>query len=75
MVSPRADGLKVRTVGGEPRGVVSRFVPRAAQDLLVVDYGGREVLVPFVRQIVPEILLDEGTIVVDPPGGLFDDEE
>lgn len=67
-------GLKVRTVEGEPRGVVSRFVPGAAQDLLVVDYGGREVLVPFVRQIVPEVLLDEGTIVVDPPGGLFDDE-
>ncbi|EPD29356.1 ribosome maturation factor RimM [Gleimia europaea] len=67
-------GLKVRTIAGEPRGMVARFVPGAAQDLLVVDYDGREVLVPFVRQIVPEVLLDEGTIVVDPPGGLFDDE-
>lgn len=66
-------GLKVRTVAGEPRGTVKDFLPGMAQDLLVVDYEGREVLVPFVHEIVPGVLGD--VIVVDPPGGLFDDEE
>ena len=34
--------------------------------------GDREVLVPFVRAIVPEVDLDGGRVVVTPPDGLFE---
>jgi 16S rRNA processing protein RimM len=33
---------------------------------------GRELLVPFVSEIVPEVNLDAGRVIVDPPDGLFD---
>ena len=34
-----------------------------------------EVLVPFVQEIVTDVDLLEGTVTIDPPGGLFDDIE
>jgi 16S rRNA processing protein RimM len=34
--------------------------------------GGEEILVPFVEQIVPEVNLGEGFILLTPPDGLFE---
>jgi 16S rRNA processing protein RimM len=66
-------GLAVRTVGGEQVGEVSEVLHLPAQDVLSVRRGdGREVLVPFVAAIVPEVDLDAGRVVVDPPAGLLD---
>ena len=46
--------------------------PLAAHDLLVVvTADGRQVQVPFVSELVPQI--DADGIVLTPPGGLFDD--
>jgi 16S rRNA processing protein RimM len=46
------------------------------QDLLSVRReGGREVLVPFVAEIVPEIDVDAGRVVIDPPPGLLNLDE
>lgn len=53
-------------------GTVARLEHMPAQDLLVVDVAGTEVLVPFVKAIVPEVDLDAGHVVVTPPGGLFE---
>lgn len=60
---------------GELRiGTVSAVTPGAAQDLLHITLGsGAEVLVPFVEQIVPEVDLEAGRIVLDPPPGLIED--
>ena len=44
-----------------------------AQDLLIVRSGDREVLVPFVKAIVPEVDIAAGHVVVTPPPGLFED--
>jgi len=44
-----------------------------AQDLLTVKVGDREVLVPFVKAIVPEVDVAAGRVVVTPPPGLFED--
>ena len=47
-----------------------------AQDLLAVaTSAGDEVLVPFVKQFVPEVNPDEGFVRMTPPGGLFEDVE
>ena len=57
---------------GEKVGVLDRLEHLPAQDLLVVKAGDREVLVPFVRAIVPEVDLAGRRIVVTPPEGLFE---
>ncbi len=45
----------------------------AAQDRLVVTLtDGREVLVPFVEALVPEVDVDGGRVVLDAPAGLLD---
>lgn len=59
-------------------GQIQRLDHLPAQDLLVVvTSGGDEVLLPFVKQFVPEVNVDEGFVRVTPPGGLFEptDEE
>ena len=59
---------------GERIGRVARVDHLPAQDLLVVQVAGdREVLVPFVKVIVPEVDVAGGRVVVTPPAGLFED--
>lgn len=55
-------------------GKVVRVDHFPAQDLLTVRVtGDHEVLVPFVRAIVPTVDVAAGRIVVTPPAGLFED--
>jgi 16S rRNA processing protein RimM len=69
------EGLAVLTVAGAAVGTVREVVHAAGSDLLVVDRdGGGEALIPFVRQIVPEVDVPGGRIVLDPPPGLLADE-
>jgi 16S rRNA processing protein RimM len=64
-------GLRVVAPSGEQLGVLTEIVHGAAQDLLVVRVGDREVLVPFVSALVPEVDVADGRIVVDDRPGLF----
>jgi len=67
-------GLSVRTCAGQPVGVVTEVL-HYGQDLLVVrraDGVDGEVLVPFVKAIVPEVDVSAGLVVIDPPPGLLD---
>jgi len=68
----RLVGCAVVDRQGTGLGTVVGVAASAAQDLLVVAYDGRDVLVPFVTAIVPEVDVANARIVVDPPGGLFD---
>ncbi len=66
-------GLKVLTVDGTQVGEVAALESRPAQDLLVIRLpDGRQVLVPFVKAIVPVVDLAGGRVVLDPPAGLLD---
>ena len=67
-------GLSARSAQGGDLGTVTGLQPGAAQDLLLVKYEGRTVMVPFVRQIVTDVDLAGGTVTIDAPGGLFDDD-
>ena len=58
---------------GQKVGVVARVDHLPAQDLLAVNTGDREVLVPFVKAIVPAVDLAAGTVTITPPEGLFED--
>jgi 16S rRNA processing protein RimM len=65
-------GLAVRTVGGEDVGTLHEVLHLPGQDVLAVRRpGGEEVLVPFVREIVPSVELEAGAVLVDPPPGLL----
>ncbi|GII83080.1 ribosome maturation factor RimM [Sphaerisporangium siamense] len=64
-------GLAVVTVAGEPVGEITDVLHHG-QDLLVVRRGSGEVLIPFVKNMVPEIDLPGGRAVVDVPPGLLD---
>jgi 16S rRNA processing protein RimM len=69
-------GLAVVDTAGTAIGVVDDVVHLPGQDLLSVRReGGREVLVPFVAELVPEIDVDAGRVVIDPPPGLLDLDE
>ena len=70
-------GLRVETTDGGHVGRLASVVHGAAQDLLVVDTtDGREVLVPFVTPLVPEVDVAGGRVVVaDRPGLLTPLEE
>jgi 16S rRNA processing protein RimM len=59
------DGVKV--------GVVSLVDHLPAQDLLHVTTDAGEVLVPFVKAIVPSVDIAAGTLTVTPPVGLFEE--
>ncbi len=63
-------GLEVRDRAGSRLGFVADVITAEAQDRLVVDTGDGRVEVPFVPELVPEVL--ESHLVIDPPAGLFD---
>jgi 16S rRNA processing protein RimM len=65
-------GLRAEQVDGGDAGVVREIIHSPAGELLALDVAGREVLVPFVSAIVPEVDVPGGRIVIDPPEGLFD---
>ncbi|GLJ59986.1 ribosome maturation factor RimM [Microbacterium barkeri] len=58
---------------GASVGRVARVDHLPAQDLLIVKSGEREVMVPFVSAIVPEVDIAAGRIAITPPAGLFED--
>jgi 16S rRNA processing protein RimM len=64
-------GMRVLDVVEEEwLGEVTTFVFGSANDLMVVAYKGKELSVPFVRQIVREIDSEKGVVEVELPAGL-----
>ncbi|MGW0809728.1 ribosome maturation factor RimM [Nonomuraea sp. NPDC002799] len=64
-------GLTVETTSGEPVGEITDILHHG-QDLLVVRRSGQDdALIPFVRALVPEVDVEGGRLIVDPPEGLL----
>jgi 16S rRNA processing protein RimM len=58
-------GLPVETVDGQPLGVVDSLLATGANDVMVVE-GDRRHLVPFIAgQVVKDVDMDAGKIVVE----------
>ncbi|HNP15724.1 MAG: ribosome maturation factor RimM [Cryobacterium sp.] len=64
-------GLAVMRDGAKV-GTVARLDHLPAQDLLHVETDAGDVMVPFVKAIVPSVDIAAGTITVTPPPGLFE---
>ena len=68
-------GLKVLRDGVQV-GIVLRVEDYPSQDMLIIKTTDeREVMVPFVKAIVPEVNIQEQYISVTPPAGLFEELE
>jgi 16S rRNA processing protein RimM len=66
-------GCRVVTDTGVDVGIMTDLVQLPGQDLLAVDHNGREILIPFVLEIVPEIDVENKIITITPPEGLLDE--
>lgn len=67
-------GLECRSPEGEVLGRVTGLDPGESQARLVVRNGERESLVPYVPEIVKEVDLEGGFVIIDAPAGLLDDD-
>ncbi|MEV6110729.1 ribosome maturation factor RimM [Streptomyces sp. NPDC051940] len=68
--------IDVVTKDGAEVGRIAEIAHLPGHDLLIVKTPeGREVMIPFVTEIVPEIDLHEQRAVIDPPPGLLSDED
>jgi len=70
-------GLSVQTTDGTAVGVVEDVL-HYGQDILAIrsrDGNAGEILVPFVKAIVPDVDVAAGVLVIDPPPGLLNPDE
>ena len=66
-------GCIVTTDSGLELGPVIEVVNLPGQDLLAVEYNGKDVLIPCVKAIVPDVDVVNKKIRVIPPEGLLDE--
>ena len=64
-------GCKVLDSSAKEWGVVTDVLHLPAQDTLVINYDGREILVPFVKTFVPTIDVDKKVIIINEIEGLL----
>lgn len=65
-------GLTAETVDGERIGEVVDIVEKAAQDLIVIKKGEKEILIPRCDAFVDRVDLEEGKIYITPIEGLIE---
>jgi 16S rRNA processing protein RimM len=63
-------GLSVVTKEGRPLGSLSAVFQTAGNDVYVVESGGKELLIPAIEDVVCEVDLANGKLIVDLPEGL-----
>jgi 16S rRNA processing protein RimM len=66
-------GLRVETAGGKPMGILRGIIETRGNDVYVLDHAGREILVPAITEVILEVDLQAGKMVIEPPEGLIDD--
>jgi 16S rRNA processing protein RimM len=65
-------GLTVLSEDGETLGELVDIFETGSNDVYVVTAGSREILIPATEEVVLEVNLDAGRMVVRPPDGLLD---
>ncbi len=64
-------GLRVVTVDGAALGEIAEVLDTGANDVYIVREGNREILIPAIEDVVKEISLERGEIVVKLMEGLI----
>tara|TARA_Y100000310_G_scaffold289824_1_gene316491 strand:- start:14 stop:577 length:564 start_codon:yes stop_codon:yes gene_type:complete len=72
-------GLEVRSLDGTALGTIEAVYNYGAGDILDIhapeEKGGGEMMLPFTREAVPEINLEAGYVVADPPRWLSENDD
>lgn len=68
-------GLRVFSTDGHPVGRVEEVIRTPANDVYVVRNGGRETLIPAVKEAVQRIDLEEGVMTVSSSAGMVEGDE
>jgi 16S rRNA processing protein RimM len=68
-------GLTVRTIDGTEVGTVDDVFHSGQDVLLIKSSDGRDIMVPFVKALVPDVNIPAGVLTIDPPTGLLNLEE
>ncbi|MGA2402945.1 MAG: ribosome maturation factor RimM [Syntrophobacteraceae bacterium] len=63
-------GLSVETIEGELLGTLSAIFQTAGNDIYAVKSGGKELLIPAIEDVIREVDLLNGKLLVDLPEGL-----
>ena len=66
--------MEAVTVDGKELGKVDSILKASLSTLLVIK-GAGEYLIPFVPEIVTEVDMESGKIIIDPPAGLLEINE
>lgn len=66
------EGLRAELEDGTVIGTVREIVHSPGGELLAVDRDEGPALIPFVREIVPQVDVAGGRVIVTPPEGLLD---
>ncbi len=67
------DGLRVETVAGKEIGILRGVIETGGHDVYVVVHTTGEVLIPAIADVILEVDLRGGRMIIDPPDGLLDD--
>jgi 16S rRNA processing protein RimM len=66
-------GLVARDLSGADLGQVKDVINLPSQDLLVISRpNGKDLMVPFVLSVVPEVNISAGYLLINPPNGLLE---
>jgi len=63
-------GLSVQTKEGKALGTLSAVLETGGNDVYVVEKGGKELLIPAIEEVIAEVDLLNGRLIVDLPEGL-----
>jgi 16S rRNA processing protein RimM len=66
-------GLRVETAGGREIGILRGIIETGSNDVYVVAYETKEILIPAIAEVILEVDLQRGKLVIEPPEGLLDD--
>ncbi len=68
-------GLEVRIKDGDVLGVIDDVIHTGSNDVYQVKRDGKKpVLIPVIPDVVNEVNIDEGYVIITPMKGLIDDE-
>lgn len=65
-------GCEVITLNGEEMGKIKEILSPGANDVWVIKgKGGKELLIPYIEDVVKEVNVKEKKVIIDPIEGLF----
>ncbi len=69
-------GCEVETEEGKPLGKIKDILATGANDVWVIQRKGKkDLLIPYIEQVVKSVNIEEKQVVIHPMEGLIDDED